>query len=253
MLLGTASWDASSPPVCYHKKFVGTKRMQITKTKSVSRLEMFWALQATHRAMCQMGDPFAESPGTMQAWGSFVEKVIAWARSTGLVPKQNMPEFLESKAVMLECRGSCSMSCFYSRYTPASRRGALPDMLRKLGPRKSSNETVEETAAEQQQLPTAPPTRREKEGPIDPAVGDLILADVQGTAQPARVFKRDGLKLRVVLDEESDDSTFEWIDLIDVRAVYLPEKSVEEEPAQTAQAAAADALTSAMALMGLGG
>ena len=110
--------DSTAKPVCYHKKFVGTKRMQLTKIRSSSRLEMFWALQATHRVLCAAGDPFTDDPSTMQVWGRFVEKTLHWARSNNLVPRASMPKFLQQQAEMLECAASCSMRCLYSRWTP---------------------------------------------------------------------------------------------------------------------------------------
>ena len=109
--------SASSTPICFHKKFVGTQRMQLTKVKSHRRLEMFWALQATHRVLCTEDDPFTNDPDTMAAWGAFVQKTLVWARNTKLVPAKSMPAFLHSQAEMLRCATSCSMSCLYSQWT----------------------------------------------------------------------------------------------------------------------------------------
>ena len=113
--------SATSAPVCFHKKFVGTQRMQLTKIKSSRRLEMFWALQATHRVLCTASDPFNDDPSTMSAWGSFVNKTLVWARNTKLIPTKNMPAFLHNKAEMLNCARSCSMSCLYAQWTPRNR------------------------------------------------------------------------------------------------------------------------------------
>jgi len=113
--------SATSAPICFHKKFVGTQRMQLTKIKSSRRLEMFWALQATHRVLCTASDPFNDDPRTMSAWGSFVNKTLVWARNTKLIPTKNMPAFLHNKAEMLNCANSCSMSCLYAQWTPRNR------------------------------------------------------------------------------------------------------------------------------------
>lgn len=112
---------ATAAPVCYHKKFVGSSRMQLTKVKSASRLEMFWALQATHRILCQrVPHALEDDPGTMQAWQYFVSKAIEWARNSKLVPAKSMPEFLSSKARMLECVATCAMGCLYSSWVGGS-------------------------------------------------------------------------------------------------------------------------------------
>jgi hypothetical protein len=113
--------SAASAPICFHKKFVGTQRMQLTKIKSSRRLEMFWALQATHRVLCTASDPFNDDPRTMSAWGSFVNKTLVWARNSKLIPAKNMPAFLHNKAEMLNCATSCSMSCLYAQWTPRNR------------------------------------------------------------------------------------------------------------------------------------
>ena len=108
---------ATTAPVCYHKKFVGTSRMQLTKVKSASRLEMFWALQATHRVLCQLvPHALEDDSGTMQAWQYFVHKTIEWARNSKLVPAKSIPEFLRSKAQMIECVATCAMGCLYSNW-----------------------------------------------------------------------------------------------------------------------------------------
>ena len=112
---------ATAAPVCYHKKFVGTSRMQLTKVKSASRLEMFWALQATHRILCQsVPHALEDDPGKMQAWRQFVSKAIEWARNSKLVPAKSMPEFLRSKALMVECVATCAMGCLYSSWVGGS-------------------------------------------------------------------------------------------------------------------------------------
>ena len=113
--------SATSAPICFHKKFVGTQRMQLTKIKSSRRLEMFWALQATHRVLCTASDPFNDDPRTMSAWGSFVNKTLVWARNSKLIPAKNLPAFLHNKAEMLNCARSCSMSCLYAQWTPRNR------------------------------------------------------------------------------------------------------------------------------------
>ena len=112
---------ATAAPVCYHKKFVGTSRMQLTKVKSASRLEMFWAMQATHRILCQ-GVPHVleDGIGTMPAWRYFVRKTIEWARNSKLVPAKSMPEFLRSRARMVECVATCAMGCLYSNWVGGS-------------------------------------------------------------------------------------------------------------------------------------
>ena len=114
--------SAASIPVCFHKKFVGTQRMQLTKIKSSRRLEMFWGLQATHRVLCTASDPFNDDPSTISAWGSFVNKTLVWAQNAKLIPKKNMPAFLHKKAEMINCARSCSMSCLYSQWTPSRNR-----------------------------------------------------------------------------------------------------------------------------------
>ena len=112
---------ATAAPVCYHKKFVGSSRMQLTKVKSASRLEMFWALQATHRILCQsVPHALEDGAGTMQVWRHFVGKAIEWARSSKLVPAESMPEFLRSKARLIECVATCSMDCLYSSWVGGS-------------------------------------------------------------------------------------------------------------------------------------
>ena len=113
---------ATAAPVCYHKKFVGTSRMQLTKVKSSSRLEMFWALQATHRILCQrvLNVLEEDGPGTMPAWQHFVSKTMVWARNNKLVPAKSMPEFLRSKARMIECVATCAMGCLYSSWVSGS-------------------------------------------------------------------------------------------------------------------------------------
>ena len=112
---------ATAAPVCYHKKFVGTSRMQLTKVKSSSRLEMFWALQATHRILCQsVPHALEDDPGKMQAWRQFVGEAIEWARNSKLVPEKSMPEFLRSKALMVECVATCAMGCLYSSWVGGS-------------------------------------------------------------------------------------------------------------------------------------
>ena len=118
---------ATAAPVCYHKKFVGTSRMQLTKVKSSSRLEMFWALQATHRILCQRVPHILEEdgPGTMPAWQHFVSKTMEWARNNKLVPSKSMPEFLRSKARMVECVATCAMDCLYSSWVGGSADGGL--------------------------------------------------------------------------------------------------------------------------------
>ena len=114
--------SAASAPVCFHKKFVGTQRMQLTKIKSSRRLEMFWALQATHRVLCAASDPFNDDSSTMAAWGNFVNKTLVWARNTKLIPTKSMPTFLHNKAHMLNCVTSCSTSCLYSQWMPSRNR-----------------------------------------------------------------------------------------------------------------------------------
>ena len=100
---------------------MGSSRMQLTKVKSASRLEMFWALQATHRILCQsVPHALEDDPGTMQAWRQFVGKAIEWARNSKLVPEKSMPEFLRSKALMVECVATCSMGCLYSSWVGGS-------------------------------------------------------------------------------------------------------------------------------------
>ncbi len=112
---------ADAAPVCYHKKFVGTARMQLTKVKSVSRLEMFWALQATHRALCQNVAKIEDGgKTTMRAWQAFVKKTIEWARNSKLVPAKSIPEFLREKARMLECAELCDMACLYAAWVDGS-------------------------------------------------------------------------------------------------------------------------------------
>ena len=112
---------ATAAPVCYHKKFVGSSRMQLTKVKSASRLEMFWALQATHRILCQsLPDALEYDPVLMQVWRDFVVKAIEWARNSKLVPAKSIPEFLRSKARMIECVATCSMGCLYSSWVGGS-------------------------------------------------------------------------------------------------------------------------------------
>ena len=121
---------ATAAPVCYHKKFVGTSRMQLTKVKSSSRLEMFWALQATHRILCQRVS-HVDGPGTMPAWQHFVNKTMEWVRNNKLVPAKSMPEFLRSKARMIECVATCVMGCLYSSWVsgPADKSVLWQDML----------------------------------------------------------------------------------------------------------------------------
>lgn len=112
---------ATAAPVCYHKKFVGTSRMQLTKVKSTSRLQMFWALQATHRILChRVPHALEEDAGAMQAWRQFVGKAIGWARNSKLVPAESMLEFLRSKARLIECVATCSMGCLYSSWVGGS-------------------------------------------------------------------------------------------------------------------------------------
>ena len=112
---------ATAAPVCYHKKFVGSSRMQLTKVKSTSRLEMFWALQATHRILCQsVSHALEDGSGTMAAWRSFARKVIDWAQNSKRVPARSMPEFLHSRAIMYECVDTCSMGCLYSSWVGGS-------------------------------------------------------------------------------------------------------------------------------------
>jgi glycosyltransferase involved in cell wall biosynthesis len=112
---------ATAAPVCYHKKFVGSSRMQLTKVKSASRLEMFWALQATHRVLCQsVPDALEDGPGTMAAWRSFARKVTDWAKNSKLVPARSMPEFMRSRAIVFECVNTCSMGCLYSSWVGGS-------------------------------------------------------------------------------------------------------------------------------------
>ena len=105
---------ANAAPVCYHKKFVSSKRMQLTKIKSASRLEMFWALQVTHRILCLgVTHKLEDEPGTIQAWQTFVRRTIAWARNNKLVPAKSMPEFQRSKAELIECSATCATGCLW--------------------------------------------------------------------------------------------------------------------------------------------
>ena len=79
--------------------------------------QMFWALQATHRALCQTVAKIEDGgKTTMRAWQAFVKKTIEWARNSKLVPAKSIPEFLREKARMLECAELCDMACLYAAW-----------------------------------------------------------------------------------------------------------------------------------------
>ena len=125
-----AFMDANARPLCFHKKFVGTKRMQVTKMVGAARLEMFWAFQATHRMLCQLGDPFEDvtldntgaAVMTIQLWSKFLRNTTTWALLNRLVPREKQPEFRSKQAELLKCARTCSMRCLHQLWTASEER-----------------------------------------------------------------------------------------------------------------------------------
>ena len=93
----------------------------VGQVRAASRTRLS-ALQATHRILCQRVPHILEEdgPGTMPAWQHFVSKTTEWARNNKLVPAKSMPEFLRSKARMIECVATCAMGCLYSSWVGGS-------------------------------------------------------------------------------------------------------------------------------------
>lgn len=108
--------EHDSAPVTYHKKFVGSSRMQVTKVRSPKRLEMIWALQATHRVLANSGTTFCDDAPTMRIWYQFVRKVFTWAKNNKLIPKANLHQFRQGRDSTLKCASSCSLWCLYFKW-----------------------------------------------------------------------------------------------------------------------------------------
>ena len=103
---------ASTAPVCYHNKWVGAKRMQITKIKSKVRLEMIPAIQMTHMTLVQNASFCASSYAKL--WVAHVKTMCAWAVSEKLIPEDLKGEFHRRSKRVIGCVEACQPknSCF---------------------------------------------------------------------------------------------------------------------------------------------
>lgn len=98
--------------MCYHNKWVGAKRMQITKIKSKVRLEMIPAIQMTHMTLVQNASFCTSSYAKL--WVAHVKTMCAWAVSEKLIPEDLKGEFHRRSKRVIGCVEACQPknSCF---------------------------------------------------------------------------------------------------------------------------------------------
>uniref|UniRef100_A0A7S0Q4V0 Glycosyltransferase 2-like domain-containing protein n=1 Tax=Coccolithus braarudii TaxID=221442 RepID=A0A7S0Q4V0_9EUKA len=108
---GVAFLQPDSPAVCYHNKFVGSDRFQLTKTASAERVQMLAAISQTHRALAHADVDFCSS-SQAALWLASARKLFTWALSNKLVPPEHTARFVAEKNRLLACIQTCREPCF---------------------------------------------------------------------------------------------------------------------------------------------